>query len=58
MELTEALKILKNVIHKIDHEMLVKFQETYKFQSLFLRIFGSWYATLEMIDNFINSTRH
>ncbi len=54
-DLTEALEILKNAIHKIDRETRAKFQETYdqvnqQFQSLFPRIFGGGRATLEMTD--------
>lgn len=54
-DLTEALEILKNAIHKIDRETRTKFQETYDkvnyhLQSLFPRIFGGGQATLEMTE--------
>ncbi|WP_304985338.1 chromosome segregation protein SMC [Coxiella-like endosymbiont] len=54
-DLTEALEILKNAIHKIDRETRAKFQETYgrvnqQFQSLFPHIFGGGCAALEMTD--------
>ncbi|MBW5802569.1 chromosome segregation protein SMC [Coxiella endosymbiont of Ornithodoros amblus] len=54
-DLTKALEILKNAIHKIDRETRAKFEETYdkvnqQFQSLFPRIFGGGLATLEMTD--------
>lgn len=60
-DLTEALKILKNAMHKIDREIQAKFQETYdrvnkEFQLLFQQIFGGGRAALEMIDTNLLST--
>ncbi|WP_309567426.1 hypothetical protein [Coxiella-like endosymbiont] len=60
-DLTEALKILKNAMHKIDREIQAKFQETYdrvnkEFQLLFQEIFGGGRAALEMIDTNLLST--
>ena len=54
-DLTEALEILKNAIHKIDRETRAKFQETYdrvnqQFQLLFPCIFGGGRAALGMTD--------
>ena len=54
-DLSKALEILKNAIHKIDYETCVKFQETYnqvneQFQLLFPRIFSGGQATLEMTE--------
>lgn len=60
-DLTEALEILQNAIHKIDRETRTRFKDTYdklniSLQALFPRLFGGGHAYLEMTSEDLLNT--
>ena len=60
-DLTEALTVLENAIHKIDKETRVRFKDTFDkvnegFQTLFPKVFGGGSAHLELTgDDLLNT---